>query len=439
MPATTTAPPAAAQITALQQTREYPAISVLLTTTPAAQLTRGDALRLDALAADAVDRVRAELQPDAAAPAVRRLQTLLEQAHHGPATHALALYASASTESLIRLPVAVRDRAVVDPTFATRDLVRALHRTPRHLVLALNSGQARLFDAAGDTLLPALTSAFPMHADPPGDTNSRGRADRPGRRGDTDDLDFYRRVDAALGTYLRLHPAPLVLVGGERATAAFRRVSTNCARLAGTVPGNLTHANTTELTTRVHTVLDDYLHRRQDEALTLIDQRTSAGRVASGMPAAWHTARTQHPEMLAVDESLYYPARCPTTATPSPPPQPTRSSTPTSSTTPSTNSSNSSSSAAAGSPSPHPAPSTTTTASPSPPDAEPATANTAPVTTHGERASRSQLMASLTQRIRALLASPQGKRVIAQGQQQLAKPENQQKIKHLLSKLQTRR
>ncbi|MFD1364442.1 baeRF3 domain-containing protein [Actinoplanes sichuanensis] len=305
----TATPPAAAQVSALQQVHEYPAISVLLSTTPAAQLGHADALRLDALATKAIDRVRAELQPAAAAPAVRRLHALLEQARHGPATQAIALYASASTDALIRLPITVRDRAVVDPTFATRDLVRALHRTPRHLVLTLNAGQARLFDAAGDTLIPALTSAFPLTATRADNrSRSRGRADKPARTG-SDDIDFYRTVDAALGTYLRLHPAPLVLVGSDHATAAFRRISTNCTRLAGTVNGNLTHAGRNVLTTRIRTVLDTYLHRRQSEALTLIDQRVSVGRVASGMPAAWLAARTERPEVLAVDESLYYPAR----------------------------------------------------------------------------------------------------------------------------------
>lgn len=308
MPALTTPLPAAAQTTALQQVREYPAISVLLSTAPATQLTRADALRLDALAAQAIDRVHAELEPAAAAPAVRRLRTLLEQARNGPASRALALYASASTDALIRLPVTVKNRAVVDPTFATRDLVRALHRTPRHLVLAINSADARLFDAAGDTLQPAV-SAFPLHSDRPTGSNGRGRADRPARDTGSDGLDFYRRVDAALGTYTRLHPAPLVLVGDDRATAAFQRVSSNCARLAGTVRGNLNHAATTDLAARIRTVLDDYLHRRQGEALSLINQRSNADRVASGMPAAWLAARTTRPEMLAVDEALYYPAR----------------------------------------------------------------------------------------------------------------------------------
>ncbi|MDF2704455.1 MAG: hypothetical protein K0R62_107, partial [Nonomuraea muscovyensis] len=118
-------------------------------------------------------------------------------------------------------------------------------------------------------------------------------------------MDFYRQVDAALGAYLRLHPAPLVLLGDERATAAFRRLSANCQRLAGTVTGNLATTLPAELTARIRAVLDAYLHRRQDDTLALLQQRTTAGRVASGIPAAWRAARTRRPEMLAVDDSPY--------------------------------------------------------------------------------------------------------------------------------------
>ena len=61
MPATTITLPAAAQITALPDVREYPAISVLLSTAPTAQLGHADAVRLDALTTQAIDRVRADL------------------------------------------------------------------------------------------------------------------------------------------------------------------------------------------------------------------------------------------------------------------------------------------------------------------------------------------------------------------------------------------
>ncbi|MFB4294622.1 hypothetical protein ACBI99_43775 [Nonomuraea sp. ATR24] len=88
-----------------------------------------------------MERLRGEPQSAAATPAIGRLHTLLGQARHGPTRHGPAVYASAGSQALIRLPIGVRDRAVGDPTFATRDptfatrdLIRALHRTPRHLV-----------------------------------------------------------------------------------------------------------------------------------------------------------------------------------------------------------------------------------------------------------------------------------------------------------------
>jgi hypothetical protein len=48
-------------------------------------------------------------------------------------------------------------------------------------------------------------------------------------------------------------------------------------------------------------------------------------------------------------------------------------------------------------------------------------------------------MASLAQRLRTFLARPKGQRLINQGQRQLAKPENQQKLRSLLARLRGRR
>ncbi|MGX6603495.1 hypothetical protein ACWKSP_15335 [Micromonosporaceae bacterium Da 78-11] len=48
-------------------------------------------------------------------------------------------------------------------------------------------------------------------------------------------------------------------------------------------------------------------------------------------------------------------------------------------------------------------------------------------------------MPTLTQRIQAFLSGPQGRRLIAQGQRQLAKPENQQRLRRLITKFQGRR
>jgi hypothetical protein len=48
-------------------------------------------------------------------------------------------------------------------------------------------------------------------------------------------------------------------------------------------------------------------------------------------------------------------------------------------------------------------------------------------------------MATLQQRLRAFLTSPKGKRVIAEGQRQLAKPENQRRLRQLIARFRSRR
>ena len=48
-------------------------------------------------------------------------------------------------------------------------------------------------------------------------------------------------------------------------------------------------------------------------------------------------------------------------------------------------------------------------------------------------------MATITQRIQAFLRSPRGQQVISQGRRQLAKPENQQRLRGLFDKMKGKR
>lgn len=303
-------------VVTLQAVRAYPSVSVLMTTQPGVRMSPADASRLSQLVQRAIGRLRAEQL--AGTGVADTLERLSDAAASQPTASAVALFAGPEMSSAVSLSVPVVDRVVVDPSFATRDLVRALHRTPRHVVLALTADEARLFDGGGE-LQPARSTLFPMQAGHgegavPAHWRGRGKADRPGRAGRTsrgrgDDTAFFRRVDRALHLHLRLHPAPLVLVGEERTLASFQSVWDDPGRLAGTVRGSLASAPLDELARRIDPVLREYLRSREEEALSLVDQRTGQHRVASGMRSAWSAARVQPPEMLAVEEGLFYPAR----------------------------------------------------------------------------------------------------------------------------------
>jgi hypothetical protein len=286
-------PLTAQTVLALQDYRAYPSVSLLLNTRPGPGLDPADRARLGALVDEARARLTADRAPDAAdvRAALDRLPVDLD----GPVRRAVALYVSAATTARVDLPVDVVERTVVDPTFATRDLVRALHRTPRHVVLALAADEARLFDGSGDVLTP-VHSGFPI-VDP------RHRPGEPPR------LQFLHDVDRALGVYRRLHPAPLVLVGTKPVLSSFRPVSRNLTRLAGTVVARAGADPDEAMRAGIRDSLEQYLLSRRAEALELLATRRDRGRAVGGVPDAWIAARWERPEMLAVEQGFFYPAR----------------------------------------------------------------------------------------------------------------------------------
>jgi Bacterial archaeo-eukaryotic release factor family 3 len=289
-------PLTAASVLGLQGYRAQPSVSLLLSTLPGPTLSAEDRDALHALARQARQRLTAGAGgPAGASPALPDTLDRLVAGVRGPISQALALYASVSHTARFDLPIQVVDRCVIDPTFATRDLVRALHRTPRHVVLLLGVDRARLLDAP-DGRLKHVTHGFP-------------RSDRGHRDGTPARERFLREVDQSLGAYLRVHPAPLIIVGDRSTLAAFRRISRNTARLAGTLPEDHLDAGRDELGVLIRPILEDYLLSRQAEALALLATRTEQDRAVRGLERAWLASRWERPEMLAVEQGYFQPAR----------------------------------------------------------------------------------------------------------------------------------
>uniref|UniRef100_UPI0031D1E452 baeRF3 domain-containing protein n=1 Tax=Saccharothrix mutabilis TaxID=33921 RepID=UPI0031D1E452 len=254
-------------MTALQALRAYPSISLLARTRPGPVMHPEDLATLRTLAGQARQRLAAEHMTNPR-PLLDALDTMIRDAAGRPTDQAVALFASAAHSRRFDLPIPVVDRCVIDPTFATRDLVRALRHTPRHTVLLLSTDHARLLHGHGTTLVPAPGSAFPARRRTDGRHAGRG-AEKP--------IEFLRRVDRALGAALRRYPMPLLLVAAEPTAGNFRRLSRNTTRLAGLVKGNHLTTPTDTLVDLISPVLRDHLRSRAQQALDLIEQRTAEG------------------------------------------------------------------------------------------------------------------------------------------------------------------
>lgn len=291
---TATHPVSANAVLVLQSMTSYPSLSLLMPTRPG-RLTPDQAARLSTLRDSVARRLRQE-EVSSADRLLAELDRLMISAAEVSLHSGIALYVSEYHAQLMVLPVEVEERAVVDPTFATRDLVRALHRTPRHVVLALSTQEARLFDSQLGVLRPADSTKFPMK---PRDATQRKESAE----------GFLRRVDQALGAHVRLRPAPVVLVAAEPTISRFAQSSTNLTRLAGKVAGHHVTSPLAEVAALAAPHIERYLASREREALTLLEQRLGHNRAVLGLESVWLASRWERPEMLAVEDDFFFPAR----------------------------------------------------------------------------------------------------------------------------------
>ncbi|MDP9824080.1 baeRF3 domain-containing protein [Nocardioides massiliensis] len=157
------------------------------------------------------------------------------------------------------------------------------------------------FDHQLGTLGRADTTKFPMHA----------RTDK--QRTDTERTEpahgFLKRVDQALGAHLRVHPAPVVVIAAEPTLSRFLQMSANLGRLAGRVTGNHVTTPLLEIEGLVAPHIEQYLASRQDEALVLLERRLGQDRAVVGLESVWLASRWERPEMLAVEDDFFFPAR----------------------------------------------------------------------------------------------------------------------------------
>jgi hypothetical protein len=290
----------------LQAAQGDPMVSVLLRTTPAAVLEPAEAATLTVLVDHAVERVRGEAGEDAAEELGAALRRLARQAAQRPASRGLALFAGGGLAEGYRLPVAVRSRTVVDPTFATRDLVRALAEHPPYRVLVLGAGEARLHIGANDELTEVNDGGFPLLAEDE-DGDRRGHLLDPERshRRTVSQERFLRQVDARVSGDRILGHLPLFVVAAEPTLGLFRKLTRTDP--AGVVRGNHLRTARGRLAALVRPAVQEHVRRtaqRDLERLTEVDRTPGACR---GIDAVWAGAVTGRVHLLLVEQAYTYP------------------------------------------------------------------------------------------------------------------------------------
>ncbi len=293
--------PTAADVARTAAEQHPMCLSILMTTTPSEVMVPGDRATLQGLTLDALRRLDEEPDVPAAAQTRAALAATISRAQTGPTDRGLAILVNPHGAHLFHLRVTPRDRVVLDPTFATRDLVRSAAEDPAFLTLVIDGRAARLLHYDQRYTRPILGHDFPMirpestrRGPTPGGTSERAHQERTRA--------FLREVDSRLAARIEEFALPVVLVASARTVAEFLGLAPG-RRIAAVVRTGNGNTPITDLEAAARAALAEHVRDRAAAALDTVAVRLAHGRAVAGLPAAWEALDQSDPDLLVVERT----------------------------------------------------------------------------------------------------------------------------------------
>lgn len=184
-------------------------VTIILNTHRTSPDNKKDSLTLKNLIKEAEERLFADESKRDAKRLVERLKELESKIDHSHNLESLVLFVNEDITEYTRLPIAVEERVVIDHTFATRDLVRALHIETNYYILVLSQQKVRLLEAFNDKVVSEIGSPFPIENAKFYSTN---KAELSNASRQTNLVaEFFNRVDKEVNNIRKENPLPVLI------------------------------------------------------------------------------------------------------------------------------------------------------------------------------------------------------------------------------------
>ena len=274
----------------LQRQSAYPSITVLMNTTDGELFGPADLEKVRALAQRAIRRLDGDASNETCTAMESALEELIEQCDGELCGQAVALFASPDYRATVKLGRPVKERIIIDDTFATRDLVADLNRTAQYRVVTISDRKSRVLIGDRRRLVEERDAHWPLHRDDGQSATS-----------------WAHEVAQCVQLAHQRWPLPTVIAGVERTVR--KTVLADNVDAIGFVAGNHDRTSWMDLHTAAWPLVADWLHRDGRVALERLEAARSAARYAGGIDEIWPLANEGRIELLVVEETYAVAAR----------------------------------------------------------------------------------------------------------------------------------
>jgi hypothetical protein len=281
-------------------------VSILLKTHRTHPENEQDEIRLKNLIRKAEEQLRGALPGEEATLIIQQLEKVAAKIDHRYNLEGLAVFANSDFAEMVRLPIEVVDRVVVDDTFATRDLVRAMQTIDSFYLLRLSLESAHLYGVyAGRISEEFIAAGFPVRNDQY-TTDSLKASFGPVQ--DNYLREYVNRVDKSMLTIYRDLPKPIVIVGTDSVVSFLKKEADKLSVYTGQITPTGEKESMMQLAQRALEALQPYWKEQKELARKELAEAMSANLLETSPTTIWRSIEEGRGEVLFVERDYFQPA-----------------------------------------------------------------------------------------------------------------------------------
>ncbi len=283
----------------LLKAKGYPCISILLPTYRTVPENQKTNIRIKRLVKEAEERLLENMTKRESAKLIEAMKKLADSVDTRTNLDGLALFISNQVAEKVDIPFNIRERVIIDETFATRDIIKGINRSIRYYVLEISLYGARLFHCFRDEALEINDYGFPAKSDfddvylNPKDMS---------REKEKYIKEFFNKVDKQFQSIYNEDPQPLVLAGVKKNLAFYKEICDNKSAVAGALEGNYEESKPHEIGKKAWPIIKNLKEKERNNIINELKNAIGAHKSAFGLNDIWRYANEGRIETLIVEE-----------------------------------------------------------------------------------------------------------------------------------------
>ncbi len=278
-------------------------VTILLNTHRNSPQRKKDEIVLKNLVQEAENRLKKKYDNETGEMVAQKLIELASNIDARYNFESLALFVSRDVAEFIRMPIAVEERVIIGNNFATRDLIRMLHKELNYYILVLSQEKARLIEAVGNKVTREIHNGFPME-----NSFTIAGEGKLYNRERSLVIEFFEDVNDQLNTILNDGRLPVFICTVESNYSDFLKAANEEENISGVIEGNKDDEDPQNIVLSAWPVVEKWYVGNKQKLLTELYESATAGDFETDLTEIWKAIIEGKGRTLYVKEGFFQPA-----------------------------------------------------------------------------------------------------------------------------------